>query len=135
MMWRQPSASFKLYLLFLLVACIVCAARVIRIWWIAPPFMLSRRSESTSYLRLLQKASNSTKQWITLTFLVWGIFMAITLYDVCTRLLGEKVIGSCDLVIVFADYSAILMLTLFAVLILFVARWHMLKRIDFLGNQ
>jgi len=133
--WREPSASFKLYLLFLLIVGVMCCVKLLRIWWLAPPFKLSRQSKNTSYLRLLQITSRSIAQWIGLTFLGWGIYMSANLKNVCERLLAQKVVGSANMVFVLYDYAALLTVTLSTLLFLFVARWHVLRRIDFLDNQ
>jgi hypothetical protein len=132
--YREPSTSFRLYLLFLLVVCIVASIRLIRIWRAAPPFRLSAEANSPAYLRLLQTSSTSLKQWIGCTFLAWGILTSTSLYDDCNRLLGQKVLGSGAILFVIEDYSAALTLALLVVLFLFLVLWHILNRIQHLPN-
>jgi len=132
--FRDPSTSFKTYVLFLLVVCVVASIKLIRVWHGAPPFRLSRQANSPSYPQLLQASSASLKQWISFTFLGWGIFASMSLYDVCDRLLDEKRIGSFVILFVIEDFSSAFSMALLVVLFLFLARWHMLRRIEHLRN-
>jgi hypothetical protein len=134
-MYREPSTALKLYLLFLGIVCFVCFARLIKIWRIAPPFALSRRIGDANYQRLLTCLSKSLLQWIGLTFLGWGLYMSTSVYDVSGRLLDQKRIGRADIAFVSWDYAVILTMALSVVLFLFVSRWHMLNRIDWLESR
>ena len=133
-MIREPSSSFKTYMLFLLVVCVVTSIKLIRGWRAAPPFRLSRQANNPSYLQLLQASCASLKQWISFTFLGWGIFASLSLYDVGDRLLDDKRIGSFVILFVIEDFSSALSMALLVVLFLFLARWHMLRRIEHLRN-
>jgi len=79
---------------------------------------------------LLQASGTSLKHWIRCTFLVWGIFASISIYDVCDRLLDEKRVGSFVILFVVQDFSTALTMALLVVLFLFLVRWHMLERIE-----
>jgi hypothetical protein len=127
---RGPSISMKIYVLFLLVVCIVTSVRLIRIWRAAPPFGLSRQAGNPTYLRLLQASSTSLKQWIGLTFLTLGIFVSVSLHDFCNGLLAEKRTGHDVILFAIQDFSTTLTMALLVVLFLFLARWHMLERIE-----
>jgi len=133
-MIREPSTSFRTYVFFLLVVCVVTSIKLIRVWRAAPPFRLSRQASNPSYPQLLQASSASLKQWISFTFLGWGIFASISLYDVCDGLLDEKRIGSFVILFVIEDFSSAFSMALLVVLFLFLARWHMLRRIEHLRN-
>jgi hypothetical protein len=133
--YREPSTALKLYLLFLGIVCFVCFAKLIQIWRIAPPFALSRRIVDGNYSRRLKRLSKSLQQWIGLTFLGWGLWMSTSIYDVSGRLLEQKRIGGADIAFVSWDYSVILTMALSVVLFLFVSRWHMLNRIDWLESR
>jgi hypothetical protein len=127
---REPSTSFKLYVLFLLASCVVTGTKLIRVWRAAPPFRLSRRANSPEYLELLRRSRRSLKQWIGLIFLSYGILFSTSLYDVCNRLLGDNRWGSEAILLVVEDYATGLNMALWVVVFVFLARWHMLKRIE-----
>ena len=132
---REPSTSFKLYVFFLLLVCIVAVVKLLRAWRGAPPFRLSAKEESPTYVQELHASASSLRQWIGLTFLGWGIFTSISLVDVCYRALSEKVLGWATFLFVLTDYAHALNMALFAVLLLYLIRWHMLTRIDRLEKQ
>ena len=64
------------------------------------------------------------------TFLSWGILTSIGVYDVCDRFLDDKRIGSMVILFVIEDFSKALTMALLVVLILFLVRWHVVRRID-----
>lgn len=129
-MTRGPSTSMKVYIVFLFVVCIVAMVKLIRVWRAAPPFRLSRQSGSPGYLRLLETSSISLKHWMVSTFLSWGILTSIGVYDVRDRFLDDKRIGSMVILFVIEDFSKALTMALLVVLILFLVRWHVVRRID-----
>jgi len=126
----------KFYLLFLFVVCILASVKLVRVWRAAPPFRLSRKAGSPAYLQSLETSSTSLRQWIGSTFLAWGIFASVSLYDVCNGLLDSKSsIGSFVILFVIQDFSTTLTITLLVVLFLYLVRWHMLKRIERLRHM
>lgn len=127
---REPSNILKIYILFLLVVCIVTSVRLIRVWRAAPPFGLSRQAGNPAYLRLLHASSTSLRQWIGATFLGWGIFASVSLHDFCNGLLAEKSTGHGVISFAIQEFSTTLTIALLVVLFLFLARWHMLERIE-----
>lgn len=129
---REASTSLKIYILFLLVVCVVTTIKLLRIWRAAPPFIPSRQANNPSYFQFLQTSGTSLKQWITFTFLGWGIAASITLSHVCNGLLTERLEGRYVVLSVIEDFSTTLALALLVVLFLFLARWHVLKRIEHL---
>jgi hypothetical protein len=127
---REPSTSFKFYVLFLLVACVVGCAKLARIWRAAPPFRLSRLTDRPTHLRLLQESSRSLTQWIGCIFLAWGVLTSTALYGVCNNILTEKTAGRLVILYAIEDFSASLGAGLWVVIFLFLVRWHALARID-----
>ncbi len=134
-MVAEPSASERLYLLYLLVVSVVTAAKIARVWRSALPFALSRLKPTTGYLRLLESSACSLIQWLGLTFLVWALSSSLKVYNLCNRMLDESRVG--DLVVVFLarEFSTILSLTLLICLFVFLARWHFLNRLAKLRDQ
>jgi hypothetical protein len=132
---QEPSAGYRLFVLFLLLTGVVAIAKLVKTWRGAPPFRLSARKDSLSYLQELQATAVSLGQWIGFTLLGSGIFASVSFVDVCHRLLDEQVLGLATLVIVLGDYSFALSMVLFAVLFLYLVRWHVLRRIEYLRKS
>lgn len=127
---REPSTSFKIYVLFLIVACVVTMIKLIRVWRVAPPFRLSSQAKNPDYLKLLRTSSRSLSHWIGCTFLGWAILISTTLYDVCNGMLNEKVTERIVILFVIRDFSTALSMALWVVLFVFLARWHVSARIE-----
>jgi hypothetical protein len=129
-MLREPSISMNVYMLFLFIVGVVTCRKLIRIWKIALPFRPQRSVNIPDYLQLLKTSTSSLTQWISLTFLCWGIFAAESLYRVCDKLLDEETIRRLAVLFIVEDFSAAFTMTLLVALFVFVVRWHVLKRIE-----
>ena len=66
----EPSVGLKLYILYHFVVCVVAISKLVRIWWIAPPFMSFRGTDANAYISALKGVVESLKQWILCTLLV-----------------------------------------------------------------
>jgi len=117
-------------MLFLVLIGTVAVVKLLRVWRAAPPFRLSSKKDSPTYVQQLQKSASSLRQWIGLTFLGWGIFASVSLVNVCYRVLDEKAVGWATFLFVLIDYATALNMALFVVLLLYLIRWHILKRIN-----
>lgn len=131
---REPSTSFKVYLLFLIVVCAVTSVKLVRIWRVAPPFRPSRRANDPGYQKLLRMSGRSLSQWIECTFLGWGILTSTTLYDVCNGVMNEKATGSGVIAFVIRDFSTALIMALCVVSFVFLVRWHVFARFERLSS-
>jgi len=129
-MCYAPSTKVKLYVLFLLVVGVVTTTKLVKLWIAAPPFRLNRQSPNPAYWRHLENAKTSLKQWMAVTLLVWGIFISVSVYDVCNRLLDQKAFGGLLLISIIADFSTALILCLLVVLFTLLVRWHVVKRME-----
>jgi hypothetical protein len=127
---REPSTGFRLYVLFLFVVCLMTSVKLIRVWVVVPPFRRRPKAKSPEYFRLLRSSSRSLKQWIGCVFLSYGILFSTSLYDVCNNLLDEDRVGNAAVVLVIRDYASGLSMALVVVTFAFLARWHLLKRIE-----
>jgi hypothetical protein len=127
---RPTPIATKLYVLYLFAVFLVASVKLIRVWRRALPFRLSSKACSPDYLQVLEASSISLGRWIETTFLVWGIFASVSLYDVCDRLLLSKTIGNSVILFVIQDFSTTFTMALLIVLFLYLVRWHMLKRIE-----
>jgi hypothetical protein len=128
-MHAAPSAGMKLYMLFLLVACVVAGAKLLKAWRGAPPFRSERQANNPTYVDGLSAASISLKHWIGCIFLVWGIYASIHFYDACAGLLLKKTVGGSAIFFVVQDFAGALNMTLLVALYLFLVRWYLVKRI------
>ena len=127
---QEPSIAFRLYLLFLVIACSVTVVRLMRIWLAVPPFWSSKRARDPDYIKLLRKSSLSLFHWIGCTFLGWAILCATTLYAVCRGLLDERATGWAVIQFMIRDISLELGLALWVVSFIFLVRWHVSNRIE-----
>jgi len=130
-----PSVSLKLYMLFLLVVCIVTSIKLVRLWRMAPPFRAQRQRDNSAYLSLLQSSAASLKQWIGFTYLGWGIFASISLYNLWNQLLDDKRVGGLMVVFLVREFSTTLTMALLVALFAFLAQWHMSRRIQIFPNS
>lgn len=103
------SRTMEIYTFLFLVAIIVTAVEVVRVWWVAPPFRLSRRAGNPSFLMTLAGSMHSLQRWSKCTLLGWGMFTSLRITDL-SKLLPQVVLLS------------------------FLSRWHMLKRIEYLRH-
>jgi hypothetical protein len=127
---REPSTSFKVYVLFLMVVCGATSIKLIRIWRAAPPFRPSRRVNDPNYLKLLRTSCRSLSHWIGCTFLGWGILAATTLYDFCNGMMMEKTTERAVILFMLRDFSTALSMALWVALFVFMVRWHVTARIE-----
>jgi len=127
---REPSTSFKIYILFLIVVCIVTIIKLIRVWRGAPPFRLSSQTKNRDYLKLLQISCNSLSHWIRCIFLAWAILSSTTVYDICRGMRNEKTTGLGVILFVIQDFSTALSMALWVGVFVFLARWHVSNRIE-----
>ena len=131
---REPSASFKIYMLFLIVVCIVTIIKLIRVWRTTLPLRLSRQSKNPEYLKLLRTSSRSLSYWIGRTCFAWAILSSMAIYDVCSGMRNEKTTGMGVILFVIQDFSMALSMALWVVFFVFLVRWHLSNRIEWLQN-
>lgn len=129
------STKSEIYTFFFLAVFIVTAAKVIRVWWIAPPFRLSRQTSNPALLVTLENSIHSLKRWSECAFLGWGMLTALTITDLCSRLFYERSKGWPVIVSGVRELSVALTMAMLIMLFSLLARWHMLKRVEFLRGQ
>ena len=134
-MTSEPSASFKMYMLFLLVVCVATSIKLVRVWRMAPPFRAVRQGDNSEYVTLLRSSAASLKRWISFTYLGWGIFASMSLYDLCNRLLDQKRVGDLLVVFLIQDFSTTLIMALLVALFAFLVRWDVSRRIEHLPRS
>lgn len=129
------STSLRFYVLFLFVVWIIACIKLARVWRAALPFRLSRQAQNPNYVEFLQASATSLKQWIGCTFLGWGLFASVRLYNVCNRLLDDKMAGRFVVVYLVREFSTALTMALIVVIFVFLARWHIINRIEHLHKS
>jgi hypothetical protein len=127
---RTPSTALKIYGLFLLVACVVTLFNLARVWRAVPPFSRKSPAVPSAYLGLLRATASRCGRWIALIFLAWGLLTSTSVYDLCSSLLVEKVTGRNQLLLMIQGFSSDLSMALWVVLFVYLARWHLLVRLE-----
>jgi hypothetical protein len=97
---------------------------------LSTPFQGKRQAHSPAYRRLLETSATSLNQWISFTFLSWGIFASWSLKDACMNLLRLRAIGVLIPISIILELSTGLTSALLVVLFMFVVRWHVVKRVE-----
>jgi hypothetical protein len=129
------STKSEIYTFFFMVAIMVTAAKVVRVWKIAPPFRLSRQASNPAFLVTLENSVHSLKRWSECALLGWGLLTALTITDLCSRLFYERTTGWPLIVSFVRELSVALTMAILIMLFSLFARWHMLKRIESLRGQ
>lgn len=132
-MWRPVPTITRIYVLFVLVTLIVGCAKLMRLWIAVPPFRLSRQANRPDYFHHLQRSCNSLKQWMACTLLVSGLSAGISTTGMCERLLETRA-GINALLFSLRDISVGLSFGVVVALVLFLMRWHVLKRMESLSQ-
>jgi hypothetical protein len=127
---RDPGVAFKLYVFLLLAGSVVAALSLFKVWCAVLPFNSRHPPAPLVYLKILQESSNRLKRWIGLIFVGSGLATLVGIYDVCSGMLAEKSTGLAVLLPMIKDLSATLSVGLLVVLLLYLARWHILIRIE-----
>ena len=128
------SDGLRVYTLFLFSVGFVYLVKLTRVWRNAPPLRLSRQKGNLAYVRYLEDASSGLNHWMGLIPLVWGIYASTHLYNVCAGLQMSKVVSHQTILFILQDFSTGLSMTLLVMLFLFLVRWHLLRRVQFLSR-
>lgn len=133
---REFWVGYKIYIWFLLLTFVWTAYRMLRVWYRVPPFFVRlQQSKDTGYLKLLEYSTRSFARWSGLVFLGWGLVTATTIYRTSYDLQREGVINAAEFLSPVGDLSASLCAALWVVLFLYLARWHLLNRIERHNHQ
>ena len=128
--------GYKIYIWFLLLTFVWTAYRMLRVWYRVPPFFVRlQQSKDPGYLKLLEYSTRSFARWSGLVFLGWGLVTATTIYRTSYDLQREGVINAAEFLSPVGDLSASLCAALWVVLFLYLARWHLLNRIERHNHQ
>ncbi len=139
--WNLESVNYhppfvtRIYFLYLLVAMIVVTVKIMRLWIAVPPFRLARPAQPSDYLHKLHISVSSVNQWIVCTLLACGTFIVITTHRVSLQLAEQHLPGSSLFLFGLGDVTGGATVGLEAAMAFFLARWHILKRIEFLGAR
>jgi hypothetical protein len=127
---RAPSTGLKIYLLCLVITCLVTAFKLVKLWRVVPPFSTKSPIVASAYIELLQVSANRFMRWIGLVFIASGLLTSTSIYNTCGAMLEEKRTGLAAIVSVVQDFSAAVSMGMLVVLFLYLARWHVLTRIE-----
>lgn len=126
---REPPIVSKLYALFIVLVWAVLFIKLMRVWAVAPPFK-KPRLDPASYRNLLSASSSSLNRWIFAVLLAYGILLSAGIYDFCSGMLNEKQASGEVMIRNIQHYAAALSGALYTVLVIFLARWHLMIRIE-----
>jgi hypothetical protein len=133
---REFWVGYKIYIWFLLLTFVWTAYMMLRVWYRVPPFFVRlQQSKDPGYLKLLEYSTRSFARWSGLVFLGWGLVTATTIYRTSYDLQREGVINAAEFLSPVGDLSASLCAALWVVLFLYLARWHLLNRIERHNHQ
>lgn len=126
----HASTSFLLYMLFVIVSLAVAAANVCRNWILVPPFRRIRTAVAYRAEATFRRQALSLRRWMILNILAWG---AVTVSGLIELVRGTSVSRSVGMEVIAGglaqalEPSTLFFLTL---IILYVARWHILWRAE-----
>jgi len=123
--WVQPSLTMKLYVLFVLTSLVVAAMHFIKSW---KDFRASTGEGGQN--ASLKRRTFSLSRWIWLNALVWGIVTATEIVSSLDRLILLRTFGPALILSFLANLFVPLVLSLWAILALYLVRWHILRRIE-----
>jgi hypothetical protein len=129
----RPSIASSIYLLFLFLTVIATIVRLVTIRKaLLPP---RARANPAVYLKQLQPFQSTLKQWIGCALLGWGIIATNGIYQASSHLLYAKAVGTATLFSAIAGFTPFLVIGLYVVLFLFLVRWYVLSRIQYITND
>jgi hypothetical protein len=128
---RELWIGYKIYVWFLIVTVVWTTYKMLTVWYRVPPFLVRlQQSKDPGYLRLLEHSTRSFARWSGLVFLGWVVVAATAVSRTSIDLHREVAIGAADFLSPVGGLSASLCAALWVVLFLYLARWHLLNRIE-----
>lgn len=128
----HPSVAEKLYVLFLFAVVIVVVGKLAMTWRIALPLRLSKKRDDRAALESMMAIAASLKQWTILTVLGCALFSFLEAYDQCERVIMSKATGGRIVLYVVQDLARYCVMGGVVILLAFLVRWYILKRIEYL---
>ncbi len=126
------SEATKLYILFLLAACVAGGVKLIDAWRNAGRLRRNSVSAQPEYFRMLLTHSTSLKRWTQLTILMWGLCLCVNVASDVTRL-GinfREIQNSFALLTTLKEYLAFSTMAMIVVTFLYLVRWNLLTRLE-----
>ncbi len=135
-MWREPILAVKLYFLLVLASLVVAVAHVARNWVLLPPFKhVERRISRRRTAAVFRRQALALRRWVILNVLGW---VAVTLAGLLNLLRGlslSRTVGLPVMAFALEDLLEPSVLFLWALIILYVVRWHILWRAERLERR
>jgi hypothetical protein len=126
----EPSTAMKIYVLFILIACIVACVEIFKAWRKWWPFEHEPRVNSTAYINMLETSRMRLKLWSECTFLSFAILTSFQITNVCKGSLTSKDIPWWVILSSIGESATNLTMALLVVFFAFLVRWHFLNRIE-----
>jgi hypothetical protein len=129
----EPSGLAVLLIFYFLAVFLVICRKLFGVWRVVRPFQLRLPENSIDYDGLLRRSSQGIGRWIQLSFLLWAIYISLLAGKIARNSILEPSIHQfvqCPIQEIFAATNMMLVLVTFA----FLARWHIAKRAESVGN-
>jgi hypothetical protein len=126
----ETSTAMKLYVLFILFACIVPCVELCKAWRKWWPFERGPRASRAAYINMLETSRTRLKLWSQCVVLSFAILTSIQLTNVCKGLQASKNIPLTVMLSLIGESATNLTMALLVVFFAFLVRWHFLSRIE-----
>lgn len=126
----HPSLALRLYGLFVLVSLVVAFANVCRNWILSRPF---KRIEGDARLRIavvFGRQALGLRRWMVLNTLAWATATVAGLLNLLRGLTDQRFVGLPLISLGLQDMLEPSVLFLSILIVLYVARWHILWRAE-----
>jgi hypothetical protein len=129
---HAPSGATKLYILFLLAACVAAGVKLVDAWRNAARLKKTAPATQPEYFRILLLHITSLKRWIQLTILTWGFCLCVNVSSDLTRLRFNfrEIQNQFALLTTLREYLAFSSMAMFVVTFLYLVRWYLLTRLE-----
>jgi len=129
----EPSGLAMLLISYFLAVFIVICRKLFGVWCVVKPFQRQLPENAIDYYGLLHRSSQAMGRWIQLSFLLWGICVCLEAGEVARNSILEPSLRQfirCPVQEIFVISSLMLVVVTF----IFLARWHIARRAESMGN-
>ncbi|HUJ30396.1 MAG TPA: hypothetical protein VLY23_03900 [Candidatus Acidoferrum sp.] len=133
--WVEPILAVKLYVLLVFVSLIVAIAQILKNWILVRPLRTLRPEVDNRAATAFRRQALSLRRWMVLNTLAWG---GVTVAGVANLFRGVSVSRTVGMQVISGGLEEVLQpsgLFFLTLIILYVARWHILWRAEGLERQ
>jgi hypothetical protein len=126
----EPGLAFNVYVLFALLSFVVSVALLLRNWIALPPFKRALPEKSGCLRDRFQRQATSLRRWMAPNSLAWLAITAVEFSHGLNSLSTFRTIRTEEIAYVVSDLIHPLQIFLWIMIVLYVARWHILWRCE-----